>query len=310
MVRWQSLTRRMPEWLKDAIPKTARTATRNLMLKTASPVERPLLICVLDSCRYDVFAGIDDEWIHDSGKTLRKAYSTASWTIPGHEAIVRGRQLPLPTGGDAYDDVFETEYNTGQMPLSYEHEYAFSFTALQLLSPEYSVSNPFHTYFEEYECLARIQSAEEIADKAIAAMEKDDSFFGLLNFGETHHPWLIENEEAWEILQATADSEEKKEEALSLMQEGARVIIEQLKRIEAAAPDGTQFVVTADHGELMGENGQVGHGPGSGNHPKLFEVPLLHWVKNPGSAEFAAHDATIEGQDEEVRHRLEELGYM
>jgi arylsulfatase A-like enzyme len=38
-------------------------------------------------------------------------------------------------------------------------------------------------------------------------------------------------------------------------------------------PRGTHVIVTADHGELFGEDGHVGHGPMV--HEKVFEVPFL-----------------------------------
>jgi len=41
----------------------------------------------------------------------------------------------------------------------------------------------------------------------------------------------------------------------------------------AKSPANTHFIVTADHGELFGENGYFGHGPIM--HEKCFEVPFL-----------------------------------
>jgi arylsulfatase A-like enzyme len=41
----------------------------------------------------------------------------------------------------------------------------------------------------------------------------------------------------------------------------------------AKCPRGTHVMVTADHGELFGEDGYFGHGPVM--HPKVFEVPFL-----------------------------------
>ena len=38
-------------------------------------------------------------------------------------------------------------------------------------------------------------------------------------------------------------------------------------------PRQTYITVTADHGELFGEEGYFGHGPI--NHPKVYEVPFI-----------------------------------
>ena len=38
-------------------------------------------------------------------------------------------------------------------------------------------------------------------------------------------------------------------------------------------PDNTYITITADHGELFGEDGYFGHGPIQ--HDKVFEVPFV-----------------------------------
>ena len=38
-------------------------------------------------------------------------------------------------------------------------------------------------------------------------------------------------------------------------------------------PENTYFIITADHGELFGEDGYFGHGPIM--HDKVFEVPFI-----------------------------------
>jgi glucan phosphoethanolaminetransferase (alkaline phosphatase superfamily) len=47
-------------------------------------------------------------------------------------------------------------------------------------------------------------------------------------------------------------------------------------------PPGTQVIITADHGELLGEDGSVGHNPNLDIkfHKKLHEVPFLQWVES------------------------------
>ena len=40
-----------------------------------------------------------------------------------------------------------------------------------------------------------------------------------------------------------------------------------------AVPANTYITVTADHGELFGEDGYFGHGPI--HHDKVYEVPLV-----------------------------------
>jgi glucan phosphoethanolaminetransferase (alkaline phosphatase superfamily) len=44
-------------------------------------------------------------------------------------------------------------------------------------------------------------------------------------------------------------------------------------RLYDMLPNDTWVIVTADHGELFGEEGYFGHGPIM--HEKVFEVPFL-----------------------------------
>ena len=45
------------------------------------------------------------------------------------------------------------------------------------------------------------------------------------------------------------------------------------EKLYEMVPENTWIIVTADHGELFGENGYFGHGPI--NHTLVFEVPFL-----------------------------------
>lgn len=265
----------VPDAVKDRIPRRIRMRARQELNKLSRDAEVPTLICVMDSCRYDVFTDIEDGWIEEE-KTLVKAYSDASWTIPAHEAFVRGH-IPSNGGLDPLD-VFENDYPRIANPLPLHHDFAFSFTAITYLSESRHISYPFGQYFDEYKCLEDHRSRKEIERKTLSTMEGHDSFFGLLNFGETHGPWSLPPDEA-ETLQERAKTEEgAQREVKSLMKEGAAEIIQTIKVIEKNAPAGTQIILTADHGEIIGENGKFGHAMNAGFHRKLFEVPLLYWT--------------------------------
>ena len=45
----------------------------------------------------------------------------------------------------------------------------------------------------------------------------------------------------------------------------------------AKCPANTYFIVTADHGELFGEDNYFGHGPVM--HRKVFEVPFVEGLR-------------------------------
>ena len=121
---------------------------------------------------------------------------------------------------------------------------------------------------------------------------EDEPRYYFLNLGETHYPYMLSGADMPHIsgvhgaLKAMADPQRppaaKAEETFSA---------EQLKMLHAQqvrcveyldgligklmdkAPENTYFIVTADHGELFGEDGYFGHGPIM--HEKCFEIPFV-----------------------------------
>ena len=83
-----------------------------------------------------------------------------------------------------------------------------------------------------------------------------------------------------------------------------------------------KIVVTADHGELLGENGQFFH-PGFENrqfeesrHKKLIEIPWLEITRDqpntiiPATIDFRESEILSEEDEEIIIDRLKALGYI
>lgn len=123
--------------------------------------------------------------------------------------------------------------------------------------------------------------------------------FYLLNVGETHYPFALPDEDPKEWPRISGvhgvfkhldehvvggklveDEEEPKffdQEKLDLLRQRQINTVSYLdtvfERLFDLVPKNTYITVTADHGELFGENGYFGHGPI--NHEKVYEVPFL-----------------------------------
>ena len=123
--------------------------------------------------------------------------------------------------------------------------------------------------------------------------------FYMLNVGETHYPYAKPNEDSsmwprisgvngvFKKLDSQVDAQGnliKEEEAFfdqdKLDQLRERQIdtvryldAEVFPKLYDLVPRNTHIIVTADHGELFGEEGYFGHGPIM--HAKAFEVPYL-----------------------------------
>jgi hypothetical protein len=272
------ITSILPDNLKDSIPDKYRIKARKSLQQLDINIDRPTMIIVLDSCRYDTFVRIEDDWLED--KEIMRGYTDAKWTIPSHEAILRGS---IPNNKEFRSfDLFENDYFEGMKPLSLQHNYSFGLTSMPFLSESSLISNPFSNYFDEYKCYRDNMTADAIRKETIQKMRNaQGNFFALLNFGETHHPYMMEQKEAEELVERVMDEDEAIEEMFLEQQKGAEKCLEAVKEIEKHAPKGTQFILTSDHGTLIEERRDFSASipKRDAYHKKLFEVPVVEWVK-------------------------------
>ncbi len=130
--------------------------------------------------------------------------------------------------------------------------------------------------------------------------DPDRPSFYLLNVGETHYPYALpsEKENDWPKIHGVhgvfkhfddlvvggklTDEEEEEtgffddarmEELRQRQIETIRYVDGLIGRLYDIVPPNTYITVTADHGELFGEQGYFGHGPIA--HEKVYEVPLI-----------------------------------
>jgi hypothetical protein len=129
--------------------------------------------------------------------------------------------------------------------------------------------------------------------------DADRPSFYLLNVGETHYPFALPDEDPKEWPRISGvhgvfkhldeqvvggklveDDDEPKffdQDKLDLLRKRQVNTVTYLdglfERLFDLVPKNTYITVTADHGELFGENGYFGHGPI--NHEKVYEVPFL-----------------------------------
>jgi glucan phosphoethanolaminetransferase (alkaline phosphatase superfamily) len=86
-----------------------------------------------------------------------------------------------------------------------------------------------------------------------------------------------------DLLQTETETEKKAEKSFFNSAEMEQLHKQQIRCVEYVdgllgelfrkCPANTHIIVTADHGELFGEDGYFGHGPVM--HEKCFEVPFL-----------------------------------
>ena len=146
-------------------------------------------------------------------------------------------------------------------------------------------------YFDDY---ALMPNHNDFASMVRDVEFVDDELrFYFFNLGETHYPYMLNGDdlphisgvhgvfkEMDEVLLTKATSPASKFFDLAEMQRLHKQQISCVEHIDklmgelfAKCPPNTHIIVTADHGELFGEDDYFGHGPIM--HKKCFEVPFL-----------------------------------
>lgn len=260
-----------------------------------------IVFIVMDSCRYDTFMAAKTPNIDRLGEA-EKRYSYASWTAPSHHAFAMG-MLPHASPKDVFaSEVYKEEFalwrdRTGNTEIAFK-EFLPDLSLPKVLRKigyrtVAKVSMPVlnkHTLisrdFDEYKLMPTHNDFAKMIDE----MEfPDEPHYYFLNLGETHYPYMLSGENLPHIsglhgaLKSMDNAPAKAEEntfdeaqmkALHQQQvKCVEYVDKQIGRLMEQTPENTHFIVTADHGELFGEDGYFGHGPIM--HEKCFEVPFV-----------------------------------
>ena len=163
--------------------------------------------------------------------------------------------------------------------------------SLPVLNPKTIINQGFDTF--------RLMDRHNDMRAMLAEMRfpKDRPSFYILNIGETHYPYALPDEppEEWPRISGvhgvfkhlddhvvggrlkrtrTKFFDDKKMKELRQRQIGAVKYLDRVvEELFDLVPRNTYITITADHGELFGEDGFFGHGPVQ--HDKVFEVPFV-----------------------------------
>jgi len=165
--------------------------------------------------------------------------------------------------------------------------------SLPVLNPKTAINKDFDTF----RLMEKHNDMNAMLDEMTFPAERPS--FYILNVGETHYPYARPSEpkDAWPRLSgvhgvfkhlddAIVDGKLKTgaktepffdQEKLDILRARQIDTVQYLEgvftRLFDMVPKNTYITVTADHGELFGEEGYFGHGPIQ--HDKVYEVPFL-----------------------------------
>lgn len=269
------------------------------------------ILVVFDSCRYDSFVRARPKTMKKLGKVERR-WSYASWTSPSHYNLLIGLMPHLSPkhvyASEYYkkdflqfnerlgcrDIQFRSLVPRLYLPVFLNESLGYrthAMVSLPVLNPKTVLNQGFDSYKlmdQHNDMRAMVRQLKFSANRP--------SFY-LLNVGETHYPYALpdEPEDEWPRISGVhgvfkhlddlvvggklRKSKEKffddaKMEELRKRQVRAVGYLDKVvEELFDVVPKNTYITITADHGELFGEDGYFGHGPI--HHEKVWEVPFV-----------------------------------
>lgn len=268
------------------------------------------LLIVFDSCRYDGFQRARPKTIRKLGVVERR-WAYASWTGPSHFNLLTGLMPHWSPKGVFASDYYQRDFlkyneRLGTRDLEFKRFVPRLYLPVLLQSLGYRthamvslpVLNPLtilNSGFDTYKLMDRHNDMRAMINEM--NFEDDQPFFYLLNVGETHYPYALPDEDPdqWPKVSGVhgvfrhldehivggklktpraktfnaAKLGELRDRQISAVKYLDRVVEELFDQL----PANTYVTITADHGELFGEDGYFGHGPIL--HDKVLEVPFV-----------------------------------
>lgn len=280
-------------------------------MSTRLPVRNNYILIVFDSCRYDSLVRARPRVMKKLG-AIERRWSYASWTSPSHYNLLIGL-LPHKSPRHVYaSEYYKTEFLKFNERLGME-DLKFASLVPRLYLPLFlketlgyrtharvslPVLNPktiLNQGFDSYKLMENHNDMRAML-REMTFSEEHPSFY-LLNVGETHYPYALPDEppEEWPRISGVHGvfkhlddhvvggklikrkekffDSEKLEKLRKRQVRAVKYLDAVIEELFDLVPKNTYITITADHGELFGEDGYFGHGPIQ--HPKVWEVPLI-----------------------------------
>lgn len=275
-----------------------------------------ILLVTLDTTRadhlgcygYDRDTSPNLDRLAEISAVYTRAYATSSWTLPTHASLFTGKyptshgaqydpEGPLQLtqgieGPDAWNqyrarDLSDEETTLAEL-LDRRNYRTGAVVAGPWMKKVFGLGKGFKHYDDDGINSVRGRLAEDVTKNAIEWIREkpEEPFFLFLNYYDPHGPFDPPGEYKWSFLprydQAALDAMEETDKILALYDGEIRYtdaefgrLLDELDRLDLT--DDTWIIITADHGEILGEKGAFGHG-GSLTEAEI-RVPLI--VKEP-----------------------------
>lgn len=263
-----------------------------------------IVFIIMDSCRYDACVAAHTPNIDRIG-TVEKRYSYASWTAPSHYTFTMG-MLPHKSPKEVFaSEIYKEEFvqwvdRTGIEPISFTHFLpAISLpkvlgnlgyrTTARVSMPVLNQHTLISQHFDDYKLMDDHNDFAGMVEEMTFPDDEPQYYF--LNLGETHYPYMLTDQDlpiisgVHGVFKALGNDTAGQTDDLAFFNQKTMDMLRQqqicaveyvdklIGKLMDKTPENTHFIVSADHGELFGEDGYFGHGPIM--HEKCFEVPFV-----------------------------------
>ena len=271
------------------------------------------LIVILDSCRYDAFMEARPRTVSALGEVQRRWSYASWTAPSHYNLLMGllPHSSPQQVYASEYykQDFFKYQERLGAERIEFKSlvpqlflptflKWKLGYHTHAMVS--LPVLNPATLLNKDFDSFTLMPTHNDMAAMVERlSFSPDRPSFYLLNVGETHYPYALPNEpsEEWPKIHGVhgvfkhlddavvggkliEDEEEERffdQDKLDRLRKrqvhAVRYLDEVFERLFDIVPPNTYITITADHGELFGEEGYFGHGPI--NHEKAYEVPFV-----------------------------------
>jgi Sulfatase len=276
-----------------------------------APQGNHYILIVFDSCRYDAFVHARPRVMRKLGKVERR-WSYATWTAPSHYNLLMGLMPHVSPKHVFASEYYKKDFvrfneRLGRRNIEFKSlvpklylpcflKDCLGYTTHAMVSlPVLNPRTPVNCGFDSFRLMEKHNDMRAML-REMHFSEKQPSFW-LLNVGETHYPYALpdEPEDEWPVVHGVHGvfkhlddhivggklvgqrqrffNQKKLDELRERQVRAVKYLDRVIEELFDVVPKNTYITITADHGELFGEEGYFGHGPIM--HEKVLEVPFV-----------------------------------
>jgi len=275
------------------------------------PRRNNYVLVVFDSCRYDSFIRARPKIMRQLGR-VEKRWSYATWTAPSHFNLLMGLMPHLSPKHVFASEYYKKDFlkfneRFGCSDFEFKslvprlylppflHDTLGYATHARVSLPVLNPKTPINVGFDSFKLMPSHNDMRAMVHELHFSEERPS--FWILNVGETHYPYALPDEphDAWPVLHGVHGvfkhlddavvggklprkrerffNQKKLDELRARQIAAVKYLDTVVEELFDSVPRNTYITITADHGELFGEEGYFGHGPIL--HDKVLEVPFV-----------------------------------